>query len=72
MSDKTDTLQCSDALAQLLTDLRTNQKAFFKSPPGSAIRAQALENSKRLEKELDEFLKGRNQPKTEATLFAIY
>lgn len=56
-------LECSDALADLLETLRRNQRAFFASQPGSLVRQTALQESKRLEKALDEFLQERKAPK---------
>jgi len=56
---------CSSALAALLEDLRRNQKAFFGSKPGSEEKATALQESKRLEKELDKFLQERKAGKAE-------
>lgn len=53
--------ECSDALATLLEDLRRNQRAFFKSKTGSAEKAVALQESKRLEKQLDQFLEARKK-----------
>lgn len=54
-------LHCSDALATPLENLRTNQRAFFTSAPGSLARQTALHESKRLEKELDKFLEARKK-----------
>ena len=52
----------SDDLAKLLNDLRTAQKAFFTLPQGTLDKTRALQESKRLEGELDKFLKERNNP----------
>jgi hypothetical protein len=61
--------RCSDELAILLNLLRAAQKDFFKSKPGTLLRATALEQSKALEKELDKFLEERAQPKKQPELF---
>ena len=60
---------CSDELAELLYTLRHQQREFFKSNPGSLDRIAALERSKKLEKELDNFLKERAAPKPQPKLF---
>lgn len=59
----TNELHCSDALADLLTNLRAEQKGFFAAQPGTLTRQQHLQESKRLEKELDQFLKARQEAK---------
>ena len=56
-------LECSDAMADLLETLRRNQRAFFASQVGSLARSTALQESKRLEKEIDKFLQERKAPK---------
>jgi uncharacterized protein YhaN len=56
------TLQCSDDLAKLLNDLRTAQKAYFTLPQGTLDKTRALQESKRLEAELDRFLNDKNNP----------
>jgi hypothetical protein len=53
--------KCNNELATLLELLRNNQKNFFKSQPGSNERFVFLAESKRLEKELDNFLKARKE-----------
>ena len=53
--------ECSDDLADLLTNLRAEQKGFFASKPGTLQRQNHLVESKRLEKELDQFLKQRKE-----------
>lgn len=55
------TYECNDPLAALLNELRENQRAFFKSQPGSLAKAEALKRAKTLEKELDQFLEMRNR-----------
>lgn len=64
-------LECSDELATLLENLRAEQKGFFASKAGTLTRQQHLENSKRLEKELDAFLLRRKAEKadTQTKLF---
>ena len=54
---------CSDLLANLLENLRHYQKKFFASSPGTLERQTALQESKRLERELDQFLKKRKEEK---------
>lgn len=58
-------VHCSDAMATLLEDLRRNQRAFFGSKTGSAEKAAALQESKRLERELDQFLASRKKAASE-------
>jgi hypothetical protein len=53
--------ECNDQLAVLLENMRRNQRAFFKSKPGSAEKMMALQESKRLEKELDAFIDARKK-----------
>ncbi len=55
--------ECSDLLANLLENLRYYQKKFFASQPGTLERQTALQESKRLEKELDNFLQRRKEEK---------
>lgn len=62
-------LACNDTLAELLQNLRTNQKAFFKSKPGTETKRAAFENSRRLEKELDNFLQERSKAQPTPELF---
>ena len=54
-------VHCSDAMATLLEDLRRNQRAFFGSKTGSAEKANAMKESMRLEKQLDQFLASRKK-----------
>lgn len=51
-------MECSDALATLLTDLRAFQKEFFRTRKDGF-----LQESKRLERALDTFLQERKAPK---------
>jgi hypothetical protein len=60
--NETVVLQCSDDLAKLLNDLRTAQKSYFTLPQGTLDKTRALQESKRLEGELDKFLKDRKNP----------
>lgn len=60
------TYECNDLLANLLNELRENQRAFFRSQPGSLAKAEALKRAKTLEKELDQFLEMRNRDKLTA------
>jgi hypothetical protein len=60
--DKIVILQCSDDLAKLLNDLRDAQKSYYALPHGTLIKTRAMQESKRLEAELDKFLKERNNP----------
>lgn len=53
--------KCNDKLFNLLQALRIHQRVFFKSPPGSTVRQNALTESRLHEKELDKFLKERNE-----------
>ncbi len=55
------TYECNDFLANLLENLRHYQKQFFSAKPGTLERQTALIESKRLEKELDAFLKARRE-----------
>ncbi len=57
------TYECNDELANLLKELRAEQKGFFTSKPGTLQRQNHLKESKRLEKEIDEFLQDRKAPK---------
>ena len=57
------TYECNDTLADLLENLRRNQRAFFNSKPGSLARGEALGMSKMWERELDRFLKERKEGK---------
>jgi uncharacterized protein YhaN len=50
------TYECNDELANLLKELRAEQKGFFTSKPGTLQRQNHLKESKRLEKELDKFI----------------
>lgn len=59
---------CTPDLLDLLRNLRTAQKKFFASKAGSFEKATALQESKRLEKELDLFLEAKSTPPT-PTLF---
>jgi len=52
------TYECNDALSNLLTDLRANQREFFRTK-----KHGFLHESKRLERELDKFLQERKAPK---------
>lgn len=61
--------ECNDKLAELLNLLRKSQRTFFASPIGSNAKFLALAESKRLEKELDNFLKERSQPSPQPNLF---
>lgn len=63
--------ECSDDFAEMLEQMRAEQKGFFASKPGTLTRQQYLENSKRLEKELDAFLLRRKAEKadTQTKLF---
>lgn len=58
--DTVEYCHCNDALAKLLTDLRIAQRGFFASEPGSSLRIEFLNESKRLEKMLDHFLTERS------------
>lgn len=55
--------KCSDDLANLLTNLRAEQKGFFAAKQGTLQRQNHLHESKRLEKKLDKFLKARKEEK---------
>lgn len=57
------TYECNDELATLLETLRAEQKGFFAAKPGTLQRQNHLIESKRLEKELDQFLKNRKEDK---------
>lgn len=59
------TYECNEALADLLERLRTNQRNFFNSQPGSLARSEALGLSRMLEKELDRFLRERKEREKE-------
>lgn len=63
---------CSDDLAALLENLRANQSLFFRTKNGTIDHANAFQESKRLEKELDQFLKARKEEKAQApNLFSL-
>jgi len=62
--------ECNDDLANILTNLRAEQKGFFAAKPGTLQRQNHLHESKRLEKELDKFLQERKAPKPEPDLFS--
>lgn len=64
------TYECNDELANLLKELRAEQKGFFAAKPGTLQRQNHLHESKRLEKELDKFLQERKAPKPEPDLFS--
>lgn len=55
--------KCSDDLATLLTNLRAEQKGYFAAKFGTEVKINHLKESKRLEKELDQFLKARKEEK---------
>lgn len=55
------TYECSDDLATLLENLRAEQKGFFAAKYGTLAKQNHLYESKRLEKELDDFLKSRRE-----------
>ena len=57
--------RCSNDLADLLTNLRAEQKGFFAAKQGTLQRQNHLKESKRLEKELDAFLQQRAKEKAE-------
>lgn len=58
--------ECTDDLATLLENLRYYQTRFFKSQPGTHERQTALQESKRLERELDAFLQRRKAQKADS------
>lgn len=64
-------LECSEKLAELLTELRAEQKGFFAAKPGTEARKNHYLNSRQLEKELDAFLQQRKaeQADTQHKLF---
>ena len=57
--------ECNNDLANLLETLRTEQKGFFAAKQGTLQRQNHLQESKRLEKELDAFLQQRAKEKAE-------
>jgi len=63
------TYECNDELANLLKELRAEQKGFFAAKQGTLQRQNHLKESKRLEKEIDEFLQDRKAPKVKPDLF---
>lgn len=52
-------IECSDAMANLLTELRNSQKGFFRTK-----KSEFLQESKRLEREVDAFLQKRKAQKS--------
>ncbi len=54
--------ECNGKLFILLYDLRRHQKDFFAARAGSVEKLHALTKSWSCEKELDNFLKERNEP----------
>lgn len=55
-------LHCSPELFSMIKRMRAAQKAFFTSRPGSLQRSEALQESKKYEKEIDEFIRRKEQP----------
>lgn len=47
----------NDEFVKLVADLRKAQKGFFRSNPGTPDRARWLEESKRLERQVDDAIK---------------
>lgn len=45
-----------DEFFEAVREMRSWQRAFFKAPPGSERRRDALENSRRLEKSVDKMI----------------
>ena len=56
-------LHCSPELFSMIKRMRAPLKRrFFTSRPGSLQRSEALQESKKYEKEIDEFIRRKEQP----------
>lgn len=54
---------------ELVRKMRDAQKGFFKADPNSAGRRRYLQESKSLEKQVDDFLAGKGLPPAQQGLF---
>jgi hypothetical protein len=65
--------ECNDKLFNLIQSLRDQQKKFFAARAGSVEKLHALAGSRACEKEIDKFIKERNEQSgaTQPDLFTL-